>query len=75
MNLVIFALIGFFAVFLEIPQLFKAKLYRDLFLFISLILLSFSLIILDAIGLSIPSPSKVIEAVIKIFINVKFGFQ
>lgn len=50
---------------IHVPSLFNNKQYRDLSVYLLLLLLSTTLIVLDGFGIQIPNPFKVIEMTFK----------
>lgn len=59
-------------VYLEAPKLLKAKGYKDLVVFLVMLLFSFALVVMQILGTTIPNPTKAIQYLVKQTINIRF---
>lgn len=67
--------IGLSAAAVEVPKLLKSKSYRELIFFSIFLLTSLALVILETFGIKLPSPSDIIESVVKHIVKANFGYQ
>lgn len=75
MELMSFVVIGGITALYHIPGLIREKKIKELVIFCVLLALSLVLAGLDSAGITLPSPAKGIETVIKLFAEAKFGYQ
>lgn len=69
--LLMFGLISF----LQSRPLIFTKHYKDLAVYITMMLITTTLIILQMAGIHLPSPVKEIEIIVRYLVNPKFNFS
>lgn len=73
---VIFLIIAFIFITLwQVPVLLKGKSYKELVAFSVLLLLSFTLALIQVLGVKLFNPSKLIEFLVHQITSTRFDYQ
>ncbi|WP_227762189.1 hypothetical protein [Zhaonella formicivorans] len=74
MNIVWLVLAFIAMALLEVPRLLKNKSYKELTVFAVFWCFSFTLALLEVLGIRLPNPSKGIEFLVRRVTEIKFGY-
>lgn len=62
------------AVGADLPALLKQKNKKDIIVYSVLVLFGYSVAMLTVMGITIPSPAKLIQTIVSHFVKIKFSY-